>query len=46
MLAFSDPITVLKWLHAPYINDIFVANRVTVIKENIPTVEWKHIAGV
>lgn len=46
IIAFSDSMTVLKWLHAPHLNDIFVANRVTRIKENIPTVEWKHIAGV
>lgn len=46
VIAFSDSITVLRWLHASHIKDIFVANRVTRIKENIPTAEWRHIAGI
>ncbi|KAG5866393.1 hypothetical protein JTB14_013265 [Gonioctena quinquepunctata] len=46
IFAFSDSTTVLQWLNASFLKDIFVANRVSQIKENISNAEWGHISGV
>ncbi|KAG5868158.1 hypothetical protein JTB14_032971 [Gonioctena quinquepunctata] len=46
IFAFSDSTTVLQWLNSSFLKDIFVANRVSQIKENISNAEWGHISGV
>nr|CAI5839091.1 unnamed protein product [Callosobruchus analis] len=45
IFAFSDSSTVLQWLNCLDLKDIFVANRVYQIKENLPMVQWRHIEG-
>ena len=44
--AFSDSTTVISWLNSTYIKDIFVANRVSQIKENISEALWLHVEGI
>ncbi|XP_031333877.1 uncharacterized protein LOC116163886 [Photinus pyralis] len=43
--AFSDSTTVLQWLKSTYITDIFVANRIEQIRENLPSIVWRHVSG-
>ncbi|VEN51227.1 unnamed protein product [Callosobruchus maculatus] len=43
--AFSDSSTVLHWLASIELKDIFVANRVCQIKENLPSVQWYYVEG-
>ncbi|XP_074033910.1 uncharacterized protein [Leptinotarsa decemlineata] len=45
-LAFSDSSTVLSWLKSSQSRDVFVANRIVRIQENIPEVSWYHIEGI
>nr|CAI5844526.1 unnamed protein product [Callosobruchus analis] len=45
IFTFSDSSTVLQWLNCLDLKDIFVANRVYQIKENLPMVQWRHIEG-
>ncbi|KAB0790412.1 hypothetical protein PPYR_15218, partial [Photinus pyralis] len=37
--------TVLQWLKSTYITDIFVANRIEQIRENLPSSVWRHVSG-
>lgn len=45
ILAFSDSSTVISWIKMPYLKDIFVANRVSQIKDNVQNALWHHIEG-
>ncbi|KAJ8981055.1 hypothetical protein NQ317_018027 [Molorchus minor] len=42
---FSDSTTVIQWLYSYDLKDIFVANRVAQIRENLPNVHWRHVDG-
>ncbi|XP_074026502.1 uncharacterized protein isoform X1 [Leptinotarsa decemlineata] len=46
IFAFSDSTTVLQWMNSTLLKDIFVANRVAQIKDNISKAEWCHISGL
>ncbi|KAJ8966497.1 hypothetical protein NQ317_019892 [Molorchus minor] len=43
--SFSDSTTVLQWLNTSYLKDIFVANRIGQIRENLPNTQWRHVSG-
>lgn len=45
LVAYSDSTTVVSWLTSANTKDIFVANRVQQIKENLPNISWQHIEG-
>ncbi|XP_074030835.1 uncharacterized protein [Leptinotarsa decemlineata] len=43
--AFSDSTTVIQWLQSNHLKEMFVANRVQHIREQLPKTIWLHISG-
>lgn len=45
LIGFSDSSTVIQWLLATELKEVFVANRIAQIKGNTPEMSWRHVDG-